>query len=185
MNQSLPLNKLMILKMLDSVNFPLTNSQITEFLIKYNYATYFDIQQTFSDLCASSLILEEAVHHSTRYSITESGQQTLLYYKHLIPDIFIENLHEYLKEHKIELRNTISTVTGYTETSKGDYAVECRILEKETPIFDMMVCTPTAELAEKMCFNWKLKQEQIYAYIMSQLLGEEENTCEAPANRKD
>lgn len=170
MNQSLPLYKLIILEMLNNVNFPLTNSQITEFLVKQGYATYFEVQQTFSDLTASGQIHEESVHHSTRYSITESGEQTLTYYKHLLPDSFMDDIRSYLKEHKIELRNTISVVTGYTPATNGEYAVQCKIMDKNMPIFDMTILAPSTEIAEQMCFNWEKKQAEIYAYIMAELL---------------
>lgn len=172
MNQAMPLYKLMILKMLEEVNFPLTNSQITEFLVKYNYATYFEVQQTFSDLSASGLIHQEEVHHSTQYTITEEGEQTLTYYKHLIPDRFMENIQSYLKENNIELRNEVSVVAGYVPAKNDEYAVHCRILEKDTAIYDMTIYAPTEELAEKMCFNWEKKHSEIYAHIFQELIEE-------------
>lgn len=175
-NQSLPLYKLIILEMLNSVSFPLTNSQITEFMVKNNYASYFDVQQTFADLTASSLLKEENVHHSTRYFITDEGEQTLSYYKHLIPDSFIETIRAYLTEHKIELRNTVSVVTGYTPSSNGDYAVQCKIMDKELPIFDMMLLVPSEDIAEQMCFNWEKKQAELYSHIMEQLIEEPSDT---------
>lgn len=173
MNQSLPLHKLFILQTLDNVNFPLSNNQITEFLIRHNYADYFEIQQTFSELVSSSLIAEETVHHSTRYSITEEGRQTLLYYKDLIPDSFLDILAAYLKENKIEWRNSASIVTGYIPTKTGDFTVECRILEKNIPIIDLTMQVPSEDMAERMCFNWKKKQAEIYSYLLSQLMEED------------
>ena len=170
MNQSLPLYKLIILEMLNSVDFPLTNSQITEFLVKRGYATYFEVQQTFSDLTASKQIYEENVHHSTRYSITESGKQTLTYYNHLLPDSFTEDIRNYLKKNKIELRDTVSVVTGYKPASNEEYAVRCKIMEKDMPIFNMALLAPSTEIAEQICFNWEKKYAEIYAYIMAELM---------------
>ena len=170
MNQTLPLCKLIILEMLNHVNFPLTNSQITEFLVKRNYATYFEVQQAFSDLTASEQVFEENVHHSTRYSITDSGEQTLTYYKHLLPDSYTDDIRDYLKENKIELRNTASVVAGFTPATNGEYAVQCKIMEKGIPIFDMTLLAPSTDIAEQMCFNWEKKQAEIYAYIMAELL---------------
>lgn len=172
MHQAMPLYKLMILKMLNEVSFPLTNSQITEFLVKYNYASYFEVQQTFADLSASELIGEEEVHHSTRYHITEDGEQTLSYYKHLIPDSFMENIQNYLKENNIEFRNEVSVVAGYVPAKNEEYAVHCRILENNKAIFDMTIYAPTEDLAEKMCFNWEKKHSEIYSHIFQELIEE-------------
>lgn len=172
MNQSLPLHKLFILETLNNVNFPLSNNHLTEFLIRNHYADYFEIQQTFSELISSSLIAEETVHHSTRYSITEEGRQTLLYYKDLIPDSFLDVLAGYLKENEIKLRNSASAIAGYTPVKTGEFAVECRIIEKNTTIFDATMLVPSEDMAERMCFNWEKKQAQIYSYMLSQLMDE-------------
>ena len=44
------LYKLMILYMLNKVNFPLTNSQLTQFFLDKEYTTYFTLQQVLSEL---------------------------------------------------------------------------------------------------------------------------------------
>lgn len=156
--------------MLNEVNFPLTNSQITEFLVKYQYATYFETQQTVSELTAANLITKETVHHSTKYAITETGEQTLTYYRHQIPDSFLADIQEYLQENKIELRIKASVIAGYTAADNGEYAVQMKLLEKGKSIFDMTLLTPSTDLAEQMCFNWEKKQAAIYSYIMAELV---------------
>lgn len=167
-----PLYKLLILEMLSEVDFPLTNSQITECLITCQYATYFEIQQTFAELLASALVEEETVHHATQYRITEEGEQTLLYYKHQIPGRFLDTIHQYLTEHKFELRSKVSVLTGYTPTQNGEFAVHCQIMEKNAALFQMTLTAPTDELAEKMCFNFERKQAKLYAHIMDELIEE-------------
>lgn len=178
MNPALPLNKLIILKMLDEVDFPLTNSQITEFMVSFHYAEYFAVQETFADLTASRLVVEEDIHHSTHYHITEKGEQTLEYYKHLLPDSFLTNITTYFKENHIELRNKVSVVTGYAPISSGEYAVHCQILEKGLPIFDMTIHAPDQEAAETMCFNFEKEQANIYSDVLMKLIMEPASTSE-------
>ena len=48
MTQSFKLYKLIILYMLNKVDFPLTNSQISEFILDEGYTTYFNLQQAIS-----------------------------------------------------------------------------------------------------------------------------------------
>lgn len=175
MNPALPLNKLIILKMLDDVDFPLTNSQITEFMVSFHYAEYFDVQETLSDLKASHLVVEEDIHHSTHYHITETGEQTLNYYKYLLPDSFVSNITKYFNDNKISLRNKVSVVTGYAPISSGEYAVHCQILEKGLPIFDMTIHAPDQEVAETMCFNFEKEQANIYSDILMKLILESES----------
>ena len=53
MNQdTLMLYKLMVLYMLNKVDFPLTNSQISEFILDREYTNYFHLQQALSELGA-------------------------------------------------------------------------------------------------------------------------------------
>ena len=50
MADTLSLYKLIILKMLEQVEYPLTNSQITEFILDKEYTNYFTVQQALSEM---------------------------------------------------------------------------------------------------------------------------------------
>ena len=63
MAEPLTLYKLIILYMLKKVAFPLTNAQISEFVLDQEYTTYFTLQQAISELVANpyySLLPDEA-----------------------------------------------------------------------------------------------------------------------------
>ena len=65
MAEAFKLYKLIILYMLDKVDFPLTNSQISEFILNEGYTTYFKLQQALSELLDSGFIREESTHTRT------------------------------------------------------------------------------------------------------------------------
>ena len=46
------LYKLMVLYMLDKVNFPLSNSQIADFMLDRQYTNYFTLQEVLSSLAS-------------------------------------------------------------------------------------------------------------------------------------
>ena len=56
MAEAFTLYKLIILYMLDKVDFPLTNSQISEFVLDKGYTDYFKLQQALSELADGGLI---------------------------------------------------------------------------------------------------------------------------------
>ena len=56
MAEPLTLYKLIILYMLKKVDFPLTNAQISEFVLDQEYTTYFTLQQAISELVEAGLI---------------------------------------------------------------------------------------------------------------------------------
>ena len=65
MAEPFTLYKLIILYMLKKVDFPLTNSQISEFVLDEGYTTYFKLQQAISELIASGFVREESTHSRT------------------------------------------------------------------------------------------------------------------------
>ena len=77
LSDPITLYKLMILYMLDHVNFPLTNSQLTDFFLDHEYTTYFTLQQALNELKEAGLIRMESTHNSSRYEITKEGDDTL------------------------------------------------------------------------------------------------------------
>lgn len=67
--------KLTILNMLDKVDFPLTNTQISNFFLEQDYTDYFRVQQVISDLVDADLIRTESTHSNTQYTITAAGKR--------------------------------------------------------------------------------------------------------------
>ena len=69
------LYKLMLLYMLNKVNFPLTNSQMTDFMVNKNYTSYFVVQESLNDLISLEYVKSENFHSKTQYQITKSGSR--------------------------------------------------------------------------------------------------------------
>ena len=63
MAQPLTLYKLIVLYMLDRVDFPLSTSQISEFVLDKGYTTYFKLQQALSELIPLRLIILKTTFH--------------------------------------------------------------------------------------------------------------------------
>ena len=63
MAETYTLYKLIVLYMLDKVDFPLTTSQISEFILDKGYTTYFRLQETLSELTDSELPKIETTHN--------------------------------------------------------------------------------------------------------------------------
>ena len=73
------LYKMIVLYMLERVDFPLSNTQITSFFLDNDYTTYFHVQQTINELLDSRLIQKKKQGNSTCYMMTETGKETLSY----------------------------------------------------------------------------------------------------------
>lgn len=162
--------RLMILFMLDKVEYPLTNTQITNFILEKDYTTYFTVQQTLSDLLSSELITAESTHSNTRYRITEEGRQTLRFFNDKISDAIKEDILTYFREHHYDLKQETSIYADYFKASGKGYGVRCQIKEIERSIIDLTIAVDTREQAEAICGNWQEQSAEVYAMLMDMLL---------------
>lgn len=71
--------RVMILYMLNLVEYPLTNTQITNFVLEKEYTNYFTVQEAITSLLQTDLITAESTHNNTRYHLTDYGRQTLIF----------------------------------------------------------------------------------------------------------
>lgn len=171
--ESLTLYKLIILYMLDKVNFPLTNAQITDFILMQEYTTYFILQQAIAELIDSDLIKAESDQNSSMYHLTENGQDTLHFFENKISDAIKSDIEAYLKEHSYEMRNAVSVITDYYKTPQQEFACHCKLKERDSDLVDLTITVPTREQAELVCSNWRNHNQEIYMYLMESLLQEE------------
>lgn len=167
---TLMLYKLMILYTLSRVNFPLTNGQLTVFILEKGYTNYFNIQQVISQLIDDNFISVHTIRNSSLYRITESGLETLRLFDHMISQGIKDDIENYLKDNKYELREEVSTPADYYQIKKGEFGAHLSVIERSTPIIDLTLVVTTEEEAIKICNNWKDKCSGVYSYLMSSLL---------------
>jgi predicted transcriptional regulator len=164
------LYKLIILYMLDKVDFPLTNTQITHLVLEKEYTSYFVLQQTFTELLESGLILSESTHNNTQYRITPSGKETLSFFSDKISDEIKADIGQYFTENQISLKNEVSVVADYYKNTDGGYAARCQLREKNKTQLELTLTVPNREIAEAVCTNWKKQKDNVYEYLMDLLI---------------
>lgn len=117
MAEPFTLYKLIILYMLKKVDFPLTNSQISEFVLDEGYTTYFKLQQAISELISSGFVREESTHSRTFYHLTAEGDETICYFKNDISPAIQHDIDTFLKEKQYELKNEVAVKSDYYQNS--------------------------------------------------------------------
>lgn len=162
--------KLIVLYILDKLNFSLTRSQIFEIIIKKEYTNYFTLQQVIYELNDSGLIAVKTIRNSSHLTITEEGRETLSFFSNRISDSIKEDINNYLKDSKLELRNEVSVQATYYKTTSMDYAARLLVKEKKVDLIDLTLTVPSEEAASHICDSWRTKNQEIYAYLMKQLL---------------
>ena len=119
MTEALTLYKLIVLYTLDKARMPMTNAQICDLMLDKEYTTYFRVQEVLSEMEEAHLIHPEKIRNVTQYTITAEGENTIDFFSHQISAQIREEIDEYLKDHAIELRNTVSHPADYDRKASG------------------------------------------------------------------
>ena len=165
----LTLYKLIVLYILDRVNFKMTRSQLSGFILEKEYTNFMTLQQVFSDLQEAELIRADTLMNRTYFSITEEGQKTLSYIGNRIGEAIIEEIDGFLAEKNLELKNESSVTAEYYKTTGGGYEVELIAKEKEVELVNIRLSVPAEEVAEDVCDNWYKKNGEVYRYLVGEL----------------
>lgn len=170
MSEPFTLYKLIVLYMLQKVDFPLTNSQISEFVLERGYTTYFTLQSVLSELAESDMIHQETIRNSSYFTLTDAGEEALRYFQNRISPSIRDDIEEYLRENKMQLRDEVSIVADYYKNTANEYSVRCVVKEKYSNPIELTVTVPDEAQADAVCRNWKKKCQGIYEFVMKELL---------------
>lgn len=170
MAEALTQYKLIVLYMLDKVDVPLTNTEISNFILEKEYTTYFTLQQAINELITAELIRTESTHNNTRYHITPAGRETLSFFPDKISDAIKEDVIGYFESNQVTLKKEIQILADFYKTTHQTYAARCQVKNRDTSLIDLTIRAGTKEQAEAICQNWQKQNEEVYAYLMDLLL---------------
>ena len=170
MAETFTLYKLIILYMLNKVDFPLTTSQISEFVLDRGYTSYFKLQEALSELASSELIRTETTHNRTLYHLTENGAETIHYFSNKISSAIRKDIDDFLKEKQYDLKEEVAVKSDYYLNTNKEYEVRCQIVENGSSLIDLKLTVPTETEAEAIANRWDLNSQQIYALLLANLL---------------
>lgn len=170
MAETFTLYKLIILYMLNKVDFPMTTSQISEFVLDKGYTTYFKLQEALCELTDSGLIRTETTHNRTLYHLTENGAETILYFDRKLSPAIRKDIDDFLKEKQYDLKEEAAVKADYYMNPKHEFEVRCRIDENGSSLIDLKLTVPTEQEAEAIANRWNTKSQEIYTLLLSNLL---------------
>lgn len=164
------LYKLIILYMLEKADFELTNSQISAFILGEQYTDYFTVQQTLAEMQETGVLEAKTVRNSTRYAITQSGKETLKYFGSDISEAIRNDIESYFKKNGLAMRNENAVTADYFRTAEQEYTAQLKVKEKDTVLIELSLTVPLEQQAILLCDNWKKKCQQVYGYLMEELM---------------
>lgn len=165
----LTLYKLIILFMLDRVDFPLTTSQLSQFILDKGYTNYFSFQQALNELEEAGFIRSELIRNTTQFHLTQEGKEALDLFDYKISPAIKDDVYTYFEAEKINLRNEVEIFATYYPAKRDEYMVQCTILERKETLLDIKLNVPSLEQATMICDTWQEKSNSIYDYLVKQL----------------
>ncbi|MBR6643382.1 MAG: DUF4364 family protein [Lachnospiraceae bacterium] len=168
-SESLMLYKLIILYILDRMDFPITNTELTRFILEKEYCDYITINQILEELIEDNYIEMEPSHNTYLYRITPSGKETLSFFYTRISVAIRDEIDTYLSEKEYQLREMVSTTADYYEAKKNEFVVELRVTERDSELVHINLLVTSAAEADLICSRWKECSADIYGYLISTL----------------
>ena len=162
--------KLIILYMLRNSSSPITNSEISEFILDREYTNYFHLQQALSELEETELIEKRTISNTSYYYLTEDGKNTLTYFENDISQDIRTEVLQYLAARGASTKNQVKAPADYYINNQGEYVVHLQLLQKGASVIDLSLAAPSLSAAKAICRQWPKKYEEIYAKIMEGLL---------------
>ena len=171
MNDNLKLYKLIVLYLLNEVDFPMTTAQISEFILEQEYTTFFKLKEALDEMVESDFLKVEDTHNRTLYHLTVEGAKTIEFFGNKISPAIQEDIEAFLKEKHYDLKEESGVKANYFfNEEEGEYHVRCRIVENSSNLIDLKLVVPTEKEAEAIVNGWLTDYEEIYAMLLSKLL---------------
>ncbi len=173
--------KLTILYLLDRLENPFSNTQLTNFFLDTGYSGYFSeekehtgyftVQSAISALLESDLIIvTERTVSDTLYRITPTGRNTLRAMEDKLTDGLKKDADAYLAAHGNALTQENALLANYYRTTAQSYAVRLQYREKEQSRIDLTIAVPNKDAAEAACRHWHETNGDVYAYLLELLI---------------
>ena len=162
--------KLLILYILDRVDIPMTNSEITQFVLENNYMNYFMVQQFLSELVTSKFIEFSTKDGNEYYHLSNAGKDTLNFFINRIPKKLMSKVDKMYENKKEEMIKETQIVSNYYKKNDTEYIVNLKVIEKEITLFNFSLNVVSNKQAKLICNNWKKNPQIIYKKILDLLI---------------
>ncbi|NLJ58437.1 MAG: DUF4364 family protein [Tissierellia bacterium] len=162
-------DKLKLLYILNFIDLPLTNTEITNYILEYNIMDYFTLQQLLKELWETKFTLLKTNSGKDYYSVSEIGKATLEMFGDILPEYFKKEVEENFSHLKKLIAKQRELFGHYYKRKDGEYTVSLQVMENGTNIFNLNIAVPTETMAKKIIKKWNNSPQDIFGQIMKSL----------------
>ncbi len=164
-------NKLLLLYLIDRMNTPMTNSQISQFTLEENFMSYFELQHVLFEMVQSGYLEIYQENNQSYYSITNEGITTLEYFEKHVPVHIRNRIVKFVTDNQHnEQKNFDVTANYFFDHTSNEFIVKCGLYEKEKSLMEISLLVVSRDQAKLICNNWKTNVNKIFGKIISELI---------------
>lgn len=168
----LALSKLKLLYIFNQFAIPLTNMELTNFVLENNFMEYFILQQILSDLRESKFIDIHSSNGHEYYFLTDEGINSITMFEDMLPEYFVKDVNSKFEKLQKDLKRRNELFGHYYKKSDNEYVVSFQVLENRLVIFNLSINVPTEDMAKSICNKWNSNPEKIFDSILKTLISE-------------
>jgi len=162
-------DKLKLLYILNFIDLPLTNVEITNYILEYNMMDYFTLQLLLSDLCDIKFAVLKSNNGNEYYSVSEAGKAALEMFSDKLPEYFIKEIENNFTHIKKHIKKQRELFGHYYKRKDDEYIVSLQVTENNTTIFNLSINVPSEGIAKNIIKKWEISPENIFGQIMRTL----------------
>jgi len=168
-------HKIMLLYLIDKMDIPLSNSQITQFALEENYMNFYSIQQYLKEMVEIDYLDSSTDNNTTRYTITGDGQKALDALADQLPIPLRTRISKYVSQNRKEVMKGFETTANhFFDHDTNEYIVKCGVYDYDTLLMELNLSVVNKEQALMICNNWKSNVGSLHAQIINILLSKED-----------
>lgn len=159
--------KLLVLYFFSVTDFVLTADQISRVFLRNEWADYFSLHQTLSDLSEAHLLALVNRPNGLCYAISEQGRQTLAQFRARLPLSLRQEVESYALSARRSIQKETQNTASYTRSKEGEYLVTCNIIEGERVLLTLTLNVVSAEMAATIANRWADGAPDAYRSLLS------------------
>lgn len=178
-------HKLLILYSLSEFKIPLTNLQLTEFIMDLHVMDYFSLQQYLVEMIERGFIEYSESKDSFYYLITDAGLNTLSFLSDRIPTETQSSLTKAIVLKRKAIYKDAEIFAEYRRINDQEFIATLRVEELGHTLLDIELNLATNRQAKDVCRRWKENAPEIYANLIRSLIPDDsglvDETIPSPA----
>lgn len=166
-------DKLMILMLINDLQTPLTNEEITDIVMNSGLINYISLQHYITELCELSMLDRIPNEDKFYYLLTENGRVSLDFFKVRIPQHLQTKIEGIVKDYKKKQPVKTDIEADFRKIDDDNYEVSLNISENRAPILNINVNVMSSKHAKLICKKWKDKAPYLYGDVINLLTQED------------